>query len=86
MPEAVAWAKQVADYINSKYPDAKLEVFTQRFGGVSTIHWFADFQDLAALDSWQSKIVSDPDYWKTIANAFDILIEDTIVDTVMMSA
>jgi hypothetical protein len=84
-PEAIAWAEQAAEYINSKYPDAKLEVFTQRFGAVGTIYWFADFKDLAALDSWQSQIIADADYYKTIANAFDVLIEATIVDTVMMS-
>jgi hypothetical protein len=83
MPEAVPWAKQVAEYINSKYTEGKLEVFTQRFGPVSTMYWIADFKDLAALDSWQSKIIADGDYWKTIANAFDVLIEATIVDTVM---
>jgi hypothetical protein len=84
-PEVVPWAKQVAEYINSKYPEGKLEVFTQRFGLVNTVYWIADFNDLAALDSWQSKIIADADYWKTIANAFDVLIEATIVDTVMAS-
>jgi len=85
-PAAVAWAKGVADFINTKSPDVKLEVFTERFGAVSTIYWIADFEDLASLDRWQLKLMPDADYWKKVADAYDVLVEGSIVDTVMMSA
>ena len=85
-PEAVAWARGVADFINSKNPNVKLEVLTARFGSVATIYWMADLQDLAALDSWQMALMADGDYWKKIADAYDFLVEGTVVDTVMMSA
>ncbi len=84
-PEAVAWAKGVADFINSKYPDVKLQVFAARFGSVTTIYWIADLEDLAALDRWQMTVMGNADYWKKIADAYDVLVRGSIVDTVMMS-
>jgi hypothetical protein len=84
-PEAVAWAKGVAEFVNSKNPDVKLEVFTSRFGPVTTIYWMADLEDLAALDRWQTTIMPDGEYWKKVADAYDVLAPGSIVDTVMMS-
>ena len=84
-PEAVAWAKGVADFINSKYPAVKIDVFTARFGPVTTIYWMADLEDLAALDRWQLTVMADADYWKKVADAYDVLIGGSIVDMVMMS-
>ena len=84
-PEAVTWAKGVADLINAKRPDVKLEVFAARFGAVATIYWIADLTDLAALDSWQMQFLPDGDYWKKVADAGDFLIAGSIEDTVMMS-
>lgn len=84
-PEAVAWAKGIADFVNSKNPDVKLEVFTARFGSVTTIYWMADLQDLTALDRWQMALMADADYWKKVADAYDFLIGGTLVDMVMMS-
>jgi len=85
-PAAVAWAKGVADFINAKYPDVKIEVFTARFGAVTEIYWTADLEDLAALDRWQLQFISDADYWKKVGDAYDVLVEGSIVDTVMMTA
>lgn len=85
-PEAAAWAKGVADFINTKCPETKLEVFVARFGEISTIHWFADFDSLPALDGWQMKVMGDPSYWQKIAEAYDFLVQGTVVDTVLMSA
>lgn len=84
-PEAVAWAKGVAEFINAKSPDVKLEVYTSRFGAVTQIYWMSDLEDLAALDRWQLALTKDADYWKKISGAYEVLIEGSIVDNVMMS-
>ncbi len=84
-PESVAWAKGVADFINSKYPEVKLQVFTARFGSVTTIYWIADLEDLAALDRWQMTVMGDADYWKKVADAYDVLVGGSLVDEVLMS-
>ena len=85
-PEAVAWAKGVADYINSQSDGSQLQVFTSRFGPVTTVHWIADFENLAALDGWQMHIMGDGGYWQKVADVYTVLIEGSILDTVMMSA
>lgn len=84
-PEAVAWAKGVAEFVNARHTDAKLEVFTSRFGPITTVYWTADLEDLAALDRWQLAITADQDYWRKIADVYGILIEGSLVDTVLMS-
>ncbi len=35
--EAVQWAKEVTDYVNSKQPNYKLQAFSLRFGDVKYV-------------------------------------------------
>ena len=54
--EAIIWANEVTEYINTQYTEVKLSVFTSRFGYMNNIYWYADVADLAALDRWQKQI------------------------------
>jgi hypothetical protein len=85
-PETAAWAKGIADFINTKCPDTKVEVFVACYGDISTIYWYADFDNMLALNNWQRKLMSDAAYWEKISDAYDFLVVGSIVDTVMVTA
>ncbi|MFO8100959.1 MAG: hypothetical protein R6U37_02155 [Dehalococcoidia bacterium] len=80
---AVKWAKEITEYINAQNPEAQLQLFVERFDDINSICWMADFEDLMALDRWQSKVGGDDGYQKLRKKSFDMLIEGTIFDTVM---
>jgi hypothetical protein len=84
--EAVAWAKQISDFLNQKFPEAQVQTFTSRFGSMGRVYWMADLPDLAALDAYQQQIAEDEEYWKLIAKSNDLFIEGSIEDTVVATA
>lgn len=83
--EAAAWAKELTAYLNGKYSDARLEVFTHRFGDINTFTWQADFDSLASLDSYQQAVGVDRDYWALVDKSDGLYLEDSIHDTIFES-
>jgi len=81
--EATGWAKEVTAYLNGKFPKTNLQVFTHRFGDISTFVWQADFDTLADLDSYQQAVGSDEGYLALIAKNVGFFAEDSLYDTVL---
>ena len=79
------WANEVAEYINSQYKEAKLLVFTERFGSLNNIYWYADAEDLATLDQWQKQIAADRGYRDLRRKAIDLFVQDSVQDIVLSS-
>ena len=80
--EAIQWAKEVTDYVNSIQPKHKAQAFSLRFGDLGTLVWQADFDDLAALDKFQQAIGADQGYWDLVTKSTELFIEGTVHDTV----
>ena len=85
LPEALGWAKEVAEYINSNYSEATILVFAEQYGAAGTIHWYADYEDIATLDRIGSQLLADEGYQSILDNAAELFIEGSINDTVMAS-
>ena len=83
--EAIVWANEVTEYINAKYAEVKLSIFTARFGSMNNIYWYADVEDLAVLDRWQKQIGTDPGYRELRRKAIDFFVQDSVQDTVLSS-
>jgi hypothetical protein len=83
--KAIQWSKEVTEFINKKYPQNKLQVFTGRFAPYGTIYWAADFDDLAALDRWQQAIQADQEYWALLSKAEGLFLAGRGLDIVMAS-
>lgn len=83
--KAIQWSKEVAEFINGKYPGGNLRAFMGQFGAYGTIYWSADFEDLAALDRWTQQIMADQGYWEMIAKAEGLFQEGRGIDIVMRS-
>ena len=80
--EARQWAQEVTDYANSNHAEARLQVFSERFGNLGRVSWQADFDDLAALDRYQQSFDTDQGYWALVNKSTELLIEDSIHDSV----
>lgn len=83
--EAINYALQIAEYLNAKYPEIQISVFTSRFGPINDIYWYADAEDLSTLDRWQKQVGADPDYRKLRQGAADLFIQDSGNDKVLSS-
>ena len=80
--EAVQWAKEVSDYVNSKQPNHNVQAFSSRFGDLSMMVWQVDFEDLAALDKFEQAFNEDKGYHDLLNKAIPFFIEGTTFDTV----
>ena len=83
--EAVQFAKEVAGYIKTKYAPVSLQVYTELFGDVNTIYWYAEYKDLASLETIIGQLNADQEYWAILGKAADLFVEGSLHDTLMMS-
>ena len=79
--EAVQWAKEVTDYVNSKQPNYKAQAFASQFGDVNMLVWHVDFEDLAALDKYGKFFNTDQGYLELVKKASDLFIEGSLYDS-----
>lgn len=81
--EAVAWAKEVAEYLNTHYTVGQIEVYTERFGDLGAIHWVMDFRDLNALDSLSQQLRKDDAYNALIRRGDALTVDGSVRDIVL---
>jgi len=60
----------------------KLQAFSERYGNIGKVLWQVDFDNLAALDKYQASFDSDQGYWALVNKSADLLVEDSVMDTV----
>lgn len=82
---AVSWAREITDYINAQFPETTLQVFVARYSSLNTICWMADFPDMASLDEWQSRVAADSGYRELRQKSFEMLIEGSLYDSVLIA-
>jgi len=80
--EARKWAQEVTDYANKNHPEGKLHVFSERFGNIGRVSWQADFDNITVLDQYQQSFDTDQGYWTLVNKGTELLVEDSIKDTV----
>jgi hypothetical protein len=79
--EAVQWAKEVTNYVNSKQPDYKTQAFSSTFGDINLLVWHVDFEDLAALDKFSKFFETDQGYLELVRKAADLFIDGSVYDS-----
>jgi len=80
-PQAIQLAKELVEWANKKYT-GQLNVYMDCFGEVGTLRFFADFENLAAVETRLQQVMSDQEYWQR-ASQFTTLFEGSVFDTVM---
>lgn len=84
-PVVVQWAKEVADYVSANYPETTVLVFTEQYGANGTIHWYADYDDIATLDRVGKQLNTDEGYNALIGKSKGYFIPGSLRDTLLMS-
>ena len=81
----IMFAKEIAEYLNSKYAPLSVQVFAEQFGNLGTIYWYLDYKDLATLESVTSKLIADQEYLAIALKGMELFIEGSIHDCLMAS-
>ena len=84
--EAILFAKEVANLVNTKFAPISVQVYNELFGELNIIYWHADYDDLATLENVHAKLTADPEYLTLLSKASDIFVEGSLHDTLMKSA
>ena len=84
-PQAMQWAVEVANYINANYDSISVQAFVENFGDVGTVHWYADFEDMATFESFNMRLNADQEYWALVKNGAEFFIEGNTHDTLTQS-
>ena len=85
VPEAIQFAKEVAKYINSKYPPVSVQVYSEVVEDSNNIHWYLDYKDPRAIENFRGQLRRDQGYWAIIFKGMDYFIEKSFHDTLMSS-
>ena len=79
---AMQFAQEVRAYLNTNYAEISIELYTEVFGDVGRLHWFAGYPSLAALERVQARLQSDAGFQKLVARAPEVL--ERPQDTLML--
>jgi len=85
LPEAIQFAKEVAEYINSKYPPVSVQVYSEVVEDFNNIYWSSDYKDLAAIENFRAQLRLDPGYWAIVFKGMEYFTERSFHDTLMSS-
>jgi len=81
--DVIQFAKEIAAFINTKYAPVSVQVYNEIFGDLNTIYWQTDYDSLASLEEFHTKLTADPDYQAIVSKGSDIFIEGTLQDKLM---
>ena len=83
--EAITWAKEIAEYINTKCSQVSVQVYAEVFGDLHIIYWHADYKDLATIEIVLAQFMGDQEYWTLVNKGMEFFIEGSFRDTLLGS-
>ena len=81
--EALQNAKEVAEYSNKKWPSLSARVYIAKSGEVTTIHWFADYEDLTSYKRINEQMSKDKKWTTMWQQGMAFIVEGTIQQTLL---
>ena len=66
-PDAQQLAQDIYALVSKKYPDNNTEVYSEMFGDMGTLHFIAQFESLAALESQMAQVAADDEMQSLLA-------------------
>lgn len=80
--EAGAVAAEVSEYVTQNWGSPS--TWGMGLGGTyGTVHWFTDYEDMAAFEQAVLRSVTDPGYLAIVAKAEGLFIEGRMEDTIV---
>ena len=82
--EALGFAREVDAHVSGLLPDSRGgRVGTELGGTLVTVHWFREFDDLAALERGMDALMSDETYLGFVSKAAGLFLPGTSEDEVI---
>ena len=82
---AIAWSKEVAEYVKKYEGFSSIDVFMDTFGEVGTIRWVVDYEDFASFEKVQKQVRSDMEFNKKAESVPNLFVEGKTYDVIMSS-
>lgn len=79
--ETVAFAHQISAYMKDAY-GVQLEVLMPIGGNPQRIAWTARYQDLAALEAVNTRLLADTKYWEIVNKATACFLPGSVNDSI----
>ena len=80
--EASAFAAEVSEYVTENW-GITLEWGMQLGGTYATIHWFSDYDDMAAFEAGLMRTIMDEGYRALLKKAGDYFLPGSIQDSII---
>ncbi len=79
--DAIKWAKEVADYVNTNY-GTNLFVYSQRYGEnpIGTIFWVGSFETTSSFEEISMNLGQDEGYITKIGPGSELIVGGTTYD------
>ncbi len=81
--EALPIAKEITEYFDKKYPSLSGRLYLEKSNEVTTVHWFADYQDLASFRRINTELGSDEEFRAIWRKIISFIVEGTIQQTLL---
>ena len=77
----------MATYINGKFPENPVRVYTEQFGDPSKVYWVSDWDNVAALDARLNALQADEGFMTMLVKGQQdgLFVPGSVHDTVMVS-
>lgn len=81
--EAIQVVKEIAAYVNEKYPDTNSQVFTESFGTAGIIYWQGNASDMANMEARNDQLATEPAFQELLMKYTDLVVEGSVKTTLM---
>jgi dienelactone hydrolase len=81
--EAIQLAKELIEYTNSKFPSVSINVYIEKSGEVTTVHSFADYEDMTSFKRINSQFDQDQKWMTMWQKLMAFIVEGTIQRTLL---
>ena len=78
--------KEITEYFDKKYPSLSGRLYLEKSNEVTTVHWFADYQDLASFRRINTELGSDEEFRAIWRKIISFIVEGTIQQTLLTPA
>lgn len=83
--ESMQIAQEIAEYVNKKYPQSKVQVFIPVFSELQKIVWFSEAENLTVIEEISQKLMTDEGYLAIVMKLGDKVIEGSGKDELFRS-
>ena len=79
-PDAVALAREVADYIDEKWPELHIVTFRPALLPNNQVHWVTQYENMGAFAASRAVISQDMGYQALVLKAQGVFVPDSCTD------